>query len=111
MRSQNFNYNFILQWRPNFVSAIAAEDLCHLNGMAMVNRMPKYVTVLGKTDIFRGWRENKASGGCILEVPTSKVITEGLSMPHSPRIYSDRQTASLYRSLLVRLNRAHKFYF
>ena len=73
-----------------FVFAIAAEDRCHLNGMAMVNQMPKYVTVLGKTDIFGGWRENKASGGCILEVPTSKVITEGLSMPHSPRIYGDR---------------------
>ena len=29
------NYNFLPQWRPNFVSAIAAEDRCHLNGMAM----------------------------------------------------------------------------
>ena len=84
------NYNFLPQWRPNFVSAIAAEDRCHLNGVAMVGGMPKYVTVLGKTDTPGGWRENKASGGCILEVPSSKVITEGLSMPHSPRIYGDR---------------------
>ena len=83
------NYNFIPQWRPSFVSAIAAEDRCHLNGMAMIDGMPKYVTVLGNTDIPRGWRENKASGGCILEVPTSKVITENLSMPHSPRIYGN----------------------
>lgn len=81
------NYNFLPQWRPEFISAIAPEDRCHLNGMAMVNGMPKYVTVLGKTDIPGGWREEKASGGCILEVPSSKVIAEGLSMPHSPRLH------------------------
>ena len=51
--------------------------------------MPKYVTVLGQTDTAGGWRENKASGGCILEVPSSKVITNGLSMPHSPRVYQN----------------------
>ena len=84
------NYNFLPQWRPNFVKAIAPEDRCHLNGMAMVNGMPKYVTVLGRTNTPGGWREHKATGGCILEVPSSKVITTGLSMPHSPRIYGDR---------------------
>ena len=84
------NYNFLPQWRPNFISAIAPEDRCHLNGMAMVDGMPKYVTVLGKTDAPGGWRDNKASGGCILEVPSSKVITEGLSMPHSPRVYQNK---------------------
>ena len=84
------NYNFLPQWRPNFVSAIAPEDRCHLNGVAMVNKMPKYVTVLGCTDTHGGWRENKAGGGCILEVPSSRVITEGLSMPHSPRMYQNR---------------------
>jgi uncharacterized protein (TIGR03032 family) len=80
------NYNFLPQWQPEFISAIAPEDRCHLNGMAMVNGMPKYVTVLGKTNIPGGWREEKAHGGCILEVPNSKVITDGLSMPHSPRL-------------------------
>lgn len=80
------NYNFLPQWQPEFISAIAPEDRCHLNGMAMVNGMPKYVTVLGKTNIPGGWREEKAHGGCILEVPSSKVITDGLSMPHSPRL-------------------------
>ena len=84
------NFNFLPQWRPNFVSAIAPEDRCHLNGMAMVKGMPKYVTVLGRTDTPGGWRDGKASGGCILEVPSSKAIAEGLSMPHSPRIYRDR---------------------
>ncbi|MGD1919753.1 MAG: TIGR03032 family protein [Pleurocapsa sp.] len=84
------NYNFLPQWQPNFVSAIAPEDRCHLNGVAMVNGMPKYVTVLDRTDTPGGWRDNKVSGGCILEVPSSRVITEGLSMPHSPRMYQNR---------------------
>ena len=83
-------YNFLPQWRPNFVSAIAPEDRCHLNGVAMVNNLPKYVTVLGRTNTPGGWRDNKASGGCILEVPSSRVITDGLSMPHSPRMHQNR---------------------
>lgn len=84
------NYNFLPQWRPSFVSAIAPEDRCHLNGLAMVDGMPKYVTVLGRTNIAGGWRDCKVDGGCILEVPSSKVITAGLAMPHSPRIYQNR---------------------
>jgi len=84
------NYNFLPQWRPDFVSELVPEDRCHLNGMAMVDGMPKYVTVLGKTDTAGGWRDRKADGGCILEVPNSRVVTEGLSMPHSPRMYQNR---------------------
>ena len=80
------NYNFLPQWRPSFISALAPEDRCHLNGLAMVNGMPKYVTVLGQTDSPGGWRDNKANGGCLLEVPSGKLITDGLSMPHSPRV-------------------------
>ena len=84
------NYNFLPQWRPKFVSALAPEDRCHLNGVAMVEGMPKYVTVLGRTDTPGGWRENKKQGGCILEVPSSRVVTEGLAMPHSPRMHQNR---------------------
>jgi uncharacterized protein (TIGR03032 family) len=83
------SYNFLPQWRPPFVSALAPEDRCHLNGVAMVEGMPKYVSVLGQTDTPGGWRDNKATHGCILEVPSGKVITEGLSMPHSPRVYQN----------------------
>lgn len=84
------NYNFLPQWQPSFISALAPEDRCHLNGLAMVKGMPKYVTVLGQTDSAGGWRDNKATGGCILEVPSSKVIADGLSMPHSPRVAQNR---------------------
>ncbi len=39
-------YSFHPRWRPPFVSAYAPEDRCHLNGLALVDGRPKYVTAL-----------------------------------------------------------------
>jgi uncharacterized protein (TIGR03032 family) len=79
--------SFVPRWRPPFVSALAAEDRCHLNGMALVEGKPAFVTALGRTDTAGGWRENKRSGGVLLTVPGGEVVVEKLSMPHSPRWY------------------------
>src|SRR6516165_9589511 len=53
------DYSFVPRWRPPFVTALAAEDRCHLNGLALVQGQPKYVTALGETDTANGWRANK----------------------------------------------------
>jgi uncharacterized protein (TIGR03032 family) len=79
--------SLVPRWRPPFVTALAAEDRCHLNGMAIVDGQPAYVTALGRTDTPRGWRENKRNGGVLLTVPGGDIIAERLSMPHSPRWY------------------------
>ncbi|NEP54616.1 MAG: TIGR03032 family protein [Moorea sp. SIO3C2] len=84
------SYNFVPRWRPPFIDTLAAEDRCHLNGLAMENGMPKYVTVLGQTNTKGGWRPNKATNGCILSVETGAVVVHGFAMPHSPRVYQDR---------------------
>ncbi len=84
------NYSFVPRWRPNFVTALTPEDRCHLNGLAMVNHQPKYVTALGETDSMGGWRANKANGGIVMDIVSNEVISRGLSMPHSPRWYGDR---------------------
>jgi uncharacterized protein (TIGR03032 family) len=84
------HHSFVPRWRPPFVSALAAEDRCHLNGLAVVDGQPKYVTVLGMTDDAGGWRERKADGGAVLDVPSGEVVTAGLSMPHSPRWHRGR---------------------
>jgi uncharacterized protein (TIGR03032 family) len=84
------DFSFVPRWRPPFVTALAAEDRCHLNGLAMENDRPRYVTVLGETDTQGGWRPNKASGGCIIDVPSGEIVTRGLSMPHSPRLHDGR---------------------
>jgi uncharacterized protein (TIGR03032 family) len=79
--------SFVPRWQPPFVTALAAEDRCHLNGMALVDGRPAYVTALGRTDTACGWREDKRNGGVLLTVPGGEVVAERLSMPHSPRWY------------------------
>ena len=82
-------YSFTPRWRPPFISGIAADDRCHLNGLAMVDGRPKYVTVLGMTDKPNGWRDDKAAGGAILDIDGGAPVVVGLSMPHSPRWHND----------------------
>lgn len=86
----NHDCSFVPRWRPPFISSLAQEDRCHLNGMAVIEGQPRYVTVLGQTDTPGGWRPNRAQGGCLLEVPSGRVVLDRLSMPHSPRWSADR---------------------
>lgn len=81
-------YSFVPRWQPPFISAFAAEDRCHLNGLALAEGKPKFVTALGETDTAEGWRERKASGGCVIDVEANAVVARGLCMPHSPRWHS-----------------------
>jgi uncharacterized protein (TIGR03032 family) len=80
------HYSFAPRWRPPFISALRPEDRCHLNGLAVVDGQPRYVTALAETDTPSGWRAVKNSGGCIIEVPNGHVVARGLSLPHSPRV-------------------------
>jgi uncharacterized protein (TIGR03032 family) len=84
------DHSFVPRWQPPFVSALTPEDRCHLNGMAVVDGEPRYVTALAATDTAGGWRPTKANGGVLVEVPTGRVVVGGLSMPHSPRWYDGR---------------------
>lgn len=77
-------------WKPQFISAIVAEDRCHLNGMAMQDGMPKYVTAVSKSDSIDGWRDRRADGGIVIDVEKNEIVCEGLSMPHSPRLYQGK---------------------
>src|SRR5215831_8317748 len=84
------DYSFVPRWRPPFITALAAEDRCHLNGLTVVAGAPKYVSALGDTDTPAGWRANKPQGGILLDVPSGEVVVRGLSMPHSPRWHDGR---------------------
>jgi uncharacterized protein (TIGR03032 family) len=83
-------YSFAPLWRPPFLSKMAAEDRCHLNGLALEDGRPRYVTAVSKSDVADGWRDRRRDGGCVVEVPSGKIVAEGLSMPHSPRVYRGR---------------------
>jgi len=81
-------HSFRELWRPSFISALVDEDRCHLNGLAMDDGEPAYVTAVSRSDTIDGWRDRRDDGGVIIDVRNNKVICEGLSMPHSPRLHN-----------------------
>jgi uncharacterized protein (TIGR03032 family) len=83
-------HSFLPRWRPPFITELAPEDRCHLNGLGLRDGQPRYVTALGATNDPAGWRANKARGGVLMELPSGDILSRGLSMPHSPRWYADR---------------------
>ena len=83
-------HSFVPLWKPPFISRLAAEDRCHLNGLALRNGQPRYVTLVGQSDIAEGWRDSRVDGGCVIDISSNEVILSGLSMPHSPRWYQDK---------------------
>jgi uncharacterized protein (TIGR03032 family) len=83
-------HSFRPLWRPPFVSRLAAEDRCHLNGMAMEGGRPRYATTVSRSDVADGWRDRRRDGGVVIDVETDAIVCEGLSMPHSPRLHDGR---------------------
>jgi uncharacterized protein (TIGR03032 family) len=83
-------HSFVPRWKPPFITELAPEDRCHLNGLCLVEGRPAFVTALGETDTKNGWRDNKKEGGVLIEVETGRVLRRGLSMPHSPRWHNGK---------------------
>lgn len=90
LASLSDDYHFVPQWKPTFISDLAPEDRCHMNGMAMVDGEPRFVTCLGTTDVAGTWRAEKVTGGVVMSVPDGQVVCRGLAMPHTPRWYDKR---------------------
>ena len=80
-------HSFKPLWRPPWLSKLAPEDRCHLNGVAMSDGEPRFVTAIARTDVAAGWREHRHDGGVVVDVPSSEIVASGLSMPHSPRLH------------------------
>lgn len=78
-------YSFDPQWQPPFINKLAAEDRCHLNGMALRDGKPRYVSMISRSNSAEGWRDRRHDGGVVMDVDSNEVMAEGLSMPHSPR--------------------------
>ncbi|MBJ7898682.1 MAG: TIGR03032 family protein [Cyanobacteria bacterium RI_101] len=83
-------YSFVPLWSPPFLSGIRPGDRCHLNGLAMKEGVPAYVTSVSQTDEFDSWRRHRDKGGCIVDIKSNEIVATGFSMPHSPRWYQDR---------------------
>ena len=66
------DHSFAPVWRPKFISQLTPDDRCHLNGLCVVDGRPKWVTALGETDTGGGWRENKKSGGILIDIDSQR---------------------------------------
>ena len=80
-------HSFKPVWRPPFISRLAAEDRCHLNGFATEDGTVRYASAVSRSDVADGWRDRRENGGVVLDVSNGEIVAEGLSMPHSPRLY------------------------
>lgn len=83
-------YSFTPRWRPPFVTGLAPEDRCHLNGFALSDGRPLYATTLGSGDGSWSWRASLPDGGLVVRVPDGEVLARSLPMPHSPRVWDGR---------------------
>jgi uncharacterized protein (TIGR03032 family) len=84
----SLTHSFRALWRPPFISKLAAEDRCHLNGLALSDGQARYVSCVSRSDTFDGWRDHRESGGLLVDVVSGDIVCEGLSMPHSPRVHA-----------------------
>jgi uncharacterized protein (TIGR03032 family) len=92
-------------WKPPFISALAPDDRCHLNGLAMEDGRPRYVTAIKACDNAAGWRERPEEGGLLIDVAEDRIVTDRLSMPHSPRVHDGAVWAlDSGRGFLVRID-------
>ncbi|KZN54815.1 hypothetical protein N474_17240 [Pseudoalteromonas luteoviolacea CPMOR-2] len=76
---------FTARWKPHFISELRPEDRCHLNGMAMLDGKPRYVTTFNTKDQQDSWRTEL--NGTLIDVEKNEILLDGLSMPHSPRCH------------------------
>ncbi len=74
-------------WWPPYQRRRQQGDCCHLNGLAMREGAPAYVTSVSTTDGLDSWRNHRTGGGVVVDVASGEVVCGDLSMPHSPRLY------------------------
>ncbi|MEO1662647.1 MAG: TIGR03032 family protein [Pseudomonadota bacterium] len=86
----SLKHSFKPIWKPSFISQLAPEDRCHLNGLAMEDGVPRYASAVCRSDVVDGWRDRREDGGIIIDIETDEIVAEGLSMPHSPRVYDGK---------------------
>lgn len=84
------HHSFREIWRPHFIDRLAVEDRCHLNGLALRDGEPAYVTAVSQSNIADGWRDHRRDGGVVIDFASGDSVAAGLSMPHSPRMYRGR---------------------
>ena len=81
-------HSFKVLWKPPFIDRLAAEDRCHLNGVACGDGKFHYATAVAESNVADGWRDHRLNGGIVIDCQSDEIVARGLSMPHSPRLHS-----------------------
>jgi len=77
--------SFVPTWQPPFITKLAGDDRCHLNGLALKDGVPTWATACGSSGDPSSWRNNRSDGGVLIHIPSGELAACGLAMPHSPR--------------------------
>jgi len=77
--------SFAPTWQPPFITKLAGDDRCHLNGIALKDGIPTWATACGGSGEPSAWRHSRSDGGVLIHIPSGELTATGLSMPHSPR--------------------------
>lgn len=77
-------------WQPPFIDALAPEDRCHLNGMALQEGVATWATACSSSNTPTSWRRQRVGGGVVVHIPTGEIVCSDLTMPHSPRWHEGR---------------------
>jgi uncharacterized protein (TIGR03032 family) len=81
--------SFTPYWSPPQINKLESIDACHLNGMALVNSLPKYATSFNQGNTPQSWRENITQTGTLYDIEKNEIVLSNLAMPHSPKIIND----------------------
>lgn len=74
-------------WRPPYIPALADKDRYQINGLAMEGGEPAYVSAIIRSDTIDGARDHEYHGGVVMDARSGKIVCEGLSKPHAPRVH------------------------
>lgn len=84
------DHSFKVYWKPPWITKIAPEDRCHLNGICSRDGEPRYITAVSQSNIKGAWREKRVGHGIAYDIKENQIVCEGLTMPHSPRWAHDK---------------------
>lgn len=79
--------SFTPVWAPPFITELMPDDRCHLNGLAIDGDRIAFASAFAASDTPRGWDEIRYRSGILIEVPSGKIVLDGLCLPHSPRVF------------------------
>jgi uncharacterized protein (TIGR03032 family) len=72
-------------WTPPFIDTNVLSNQCNLNGVAIRDAAPRYVSMFTQRAGDASWREGVINQGAVWDITTNAPVVTNLTAPHSPR--------------------------